>query len=273
MIRVECAACHESFPMNDTARIEKQPLCLKCASADLSAMGNIAPDPASLRKQVDPTVCCGCGSDFGSAALPTLQSGLPVCESCRQAFLHRPFPNWVKLSFAALVAVAVVSLLVNWRFTAAYREMKKATREAQAGRIGAAAALLTSASLRVPESADLRDAAALYKGMHLLLSDKSTEALPYLREFGAKYPEQNVADLVYQAEVGAAFDRHDYDTFLAKEQQYLAQHAGDPMATAAVASAYACKYAVTGDPSFKTQSLQTLEHAKSLAGGKVEALK
>jgi hypothetical protein len=56
-------------------------------------------------------------------------------------------------------------------------------------------------------------------------------------------------------------------------QLHQARHSEDPMATAELASAYACKYVFTGDQSFKTQSLQALEQAKSLAGGNSEQLK
>ncbi len=271
MTHVECTTCHQSFPVNETLKIDSRLLCDKCAQSDLSALNKS--ELERPQKQFDPTVCWGCRSDFGSTILPTLQSGLPVCEPCRQAFLNRQYPNWVKLSFAGLVLVAVASLIVNWRFTAAYLEMKRANRELQGGRIEAAAALITSASRHVPESGDLRDGAALYRGIYFLALDKSAEALPYLQQYASKHRDQYAADLVSGAELGAAYDRRDFDSFLAKAQQALAQHKGDPMSTAAVSSAYACKYAVTGYPSFKTQSLQTLEQAKSLAGGKVQQLK
>jgi hypothetical protein len=187
MTRVGCAECHQSFPMNDTAKIDGRPLCRDCATA-----GKL--DPASLVKQIDPTVCCGCRADFGSSALPTLQSGLPVCSACEQAFLHRPYPSWVKLSFGALVAVALVSLVVNWRFTAAYIDMRSATREMQAGKVRSAASLMRSASVHAPESADLRDAAGFYQGLYLLAADKSAEALPYLQEWNSRHPAPQSAE-------------------------------------------------------------------------------
>ena len=253
--------------MNDTVTIEGRPLCQECAVADLQAKGNPKPEAAKLRRQADPTICCNCHADFGSSILPTLGSRLPVCEPCRITLLHRPYPNWVKLSFAGLVALAVLSVIVNWRFTVAYWELKKATRQMQSGRAEPASALMASAARRVPESAELADAAVFYRGIYLLGADRSGEALKDLREYAQRHVDQSVAELVSQAEGGAAFDGRDYDTFLSKVQEQQARHPGDAMFTAAVASAYACKYVATGDESFRTRTIEALAKAKTLAGG------
>jgi tetratricopeptide (TPR) repeat protein len=257
MIRVDCPACHQSFPMNETAKIEGRVLCHQCAG-----------EGAKKSRQIDPTVCCGCGADFGSSELSKLQSGLPVCEPCRQKFLHRPYPDWVKLSFAGLVAIAILSLAVNWRFTVAYRELRRAGREYQAGRFESASSLMASASARVPESVMLRVSAELTRAGALMNEDRSAEALTLLLDLAAKHPHPYIGEMITQAEIGAAFDRHDYDAFLAKVQQAIAKTPNDPMALTALASAYAAKYAATGDSAYQTQSLEKLERAKSLAGGK-----
>jgi hypothetical protein len=169
--------------------------------------------------------------------------------------------------------IAVASLIANWRFTAAYLEMRRATHQMAARRVESAAALMASASTRVPESVMLKDAADYYRGIWLVVADKPAEAVPYLRSFWANHPDPNVEEMVFQAETGAAFNRHDYEGFLSMVQLHQARHSEDPMATAELASAYACKYVFTGDQSFKTQSLQALEQAKSLAGGNSEQLK
>jgi hypothetical protein len=252
--------------MNDTVRIEGRPLCQRCAEADLKTPGGDAPDLSVLEKQWDPTVCWGCSADFGSVELVKLGGGLPVCEPCRQAFQHRPYPNWVKFSFAALVAIAILSLVVNWRFTMAYREMRQASRAMEARRVEAAAALMASSSARVPESTDLKDAAGFYRGLWLMTADKSAEALPLLRAYAAKYPGDAAAELVLGAEMGAAFDAHDYDAFLAKAQEWAQRQKDNPIGVAGLASAYACKYAATQDESFRAQALELLHKAKASAG-------
>jgi hypothetical protein len=94
------------------------------------------------------------------------------------------------------------------------------------------------------------------------------EALTLLQEIAAKHPDADVGDLITQAEINGAFERHDYDAFLTKAQQSSAKTPDDPIALTTLAAAYAAKYAATGDSGYRTQSLEKLEHAKSLAGGK-----
>jgi hypothetical protein len=168
--------------------------------------------------------------------------------------------------------VAFASLIINWRFTAAFREMKKANRDVAAGRLEAAVSEMAGAASRVPESKDLHDASSLISGMYLLSSDKSAQALPYLREYQTAHPNDQITDLIVQAEIGVAFDQHDYDGFLAKSQELARRHAGEPGGTAMVASAYACKYAVTGDPAFKELSLRFLTQSKTEAAGNAPQL-
>jgi len=66
--------------------------------------------------------------------------------------------------------------------------------------------------------------------------------------------------------MGAAFDRKDYDGFLAKSQELLKTTPNDASAYAAVASAFACKYAVSGNEEFRTASLENLAKAKAMNG-------
>jgi hypothetical protein len=54
--------------------------------------------------------------------------------------------------------------------------------------------------------------------------------------------------------------------FLAKSEEIAALAPDQPSALASVASAYACKYATTGDTSFRDKSLEQLERARAAAG-------
>jgi hypothetical protein len=271
MTRQDCATCHRNFPMNDTIRLDTRVLCVPCAESELKALGAPAA-PGTVRRQSDPTVCGGCGSDFGGSVLATLQSGVPVCEPCRDKFLNRPYPDWIRLSFAGLVAVALLSVAINWRFTAGYIEMQKAIRSMQANKFGSAAAFMTKASQYVSEAGELKDIASFYRGLDLLYRDKGIEAQPLLRAFATKYPGPNTNQLALTADIAAAFDLRDYDTFLAKSKEYLALQPTDPIATEGLASACAAKYASTNDPSFKTLALETMAKAKSLAGANAASL-
>jgi hypothetical protein len=70
------------------------------------------------------------------------------------------------------------------------------------------------------------------------------------------------------AEIGAAFDRKDYDTMVAKSEEWVRRNPMDLRALAVVASACACKYAASGDESFKAKALEALAVAAAIRGVK-----
>jgi hypothetical protein len=102
---------------------------------------------------------------------------------------------------------------------------------------------------------------------------KETEASRLMHEAASMYPELPALAFAAESyEEGTAFARKDYDAFLSiAETQWKQQ----PMAqtAAALASALACKYAVTADDSYRRQSEEMLEKARQLAIGNTETLK
>jgi tetratricopeptide (TPR) repeat protein len=90
----------------------------------------------------------------------------------------------------------------------------------------------------------------------------AAEAARLMHEAAASYPQ--AANLSIAAEMydeGAAFERRDYDTFLSIAQKQWKMWPG-PETASVVASALACKYAVTGDPEYKKQSEDMLQEAE-----------
>jgi hypothetical protein len=69
-----------------------------------------------------------------------------------------------------------------------------------------------------------------------------------------------------RANIGIAFNKRDYDRFLELSKQLATQVPDGPLPAGEVASAYACKFATTGKPEFKSESLKWLDQAKKLAG-------
>jgi tetratricopeptide (TPR) repeat protein len=110
----------------------------------------------------------------------------------------------------------------------------------------------------------------IYQVCYLMDEDRSDEALALARTLpdnvgDDKDLQEAVNAIIGSAERGAAFERGDYDTFLAKAKEFQAQHPDEPGAVAQVASALACKYAVTGQEPYKAQALEMLDKAKKLA--------
>lgn len=86
-----------------------------------------------------------------------------------------------------------------------------------------------------------------------------------LREAADLYPErQGFADTATQIELEIATEQRDYDRFLALGKQVADKYPTDPLALAQYASGLACKYAVTGDNAFRTQSEEVLQKARTL---------
>jgi tetratricopeptide (TPR) repeat protein len=134
----------------------------------------------------------------------------------------------------------------------------------QEGDIDRAAALIADAADHVPESGDLRLHADYLQGISLLQQDKCDEALAHFQHCQQLPPTSGIHSLTTQAEIGAAFNKKDYDRFLEKAQELLQQTPQDRTAVAVVASAYACKYAVTGDRQFYDKAMEMLQKADGL---------
>ncbi len=191
---------------------------------------------------------------------------LPVCGSCEGYFRNRPYPLWLKASFLALVALAVFCFARNWRFIAAFREMRQANRVASRGDFEGAAALSDSAAKRVPDFPPLSALASFYRGFALLKQDKDADAL-HCFQAAAREPSFSGTTLtraIRMAEASIAFEKKNYDEFLKKETEIAKLASDDPTAVAGIASAYACKYAVTGSQEYRKQSLEQLDRASKL---------
>ena len=94
---------------------------------------------------------------------------------------------------------------------------------------------------------------------------KSAEAAKLMHDAAATYPE--LPALALEAEFfdeGAAFERQDYDAFLGIAQKQWNESPG-PETAGAVASAFACKYATTGDLEYRQKSEEMLEKARQLS--------
>jgi hypothetical protein len=120
----------------------------------------------------------------------------------------------------------------------------------------------------LPEVPQLERIAVFYRGAAFLQADRSSEALTALRRArrmtppGDKDEVAAIDRLILQAELGAAFDGKEYAVFL---QKALEAQKADPQsatATAQVASAYACLFAVSGDEELKRKAEEYLGQAR-----------
>ena len=99
------------------------------------------------------------------------------------------------------------------------------------------------------------------------------EAARMMHEAATQYPEMpglHLAAEYYDA--GLAFEQKDYDKFLAISEKAWKEHP-DADSASGMASALGCKYAVTGDESFRQRSEGMLQRALEMAKGNPEELK
>lgn len=231
-------------------------------AADRSTSGEEPEAPAPI---IDETICYFCQADNGETPQQKV-AGIPACASC-VARLRRPsLPSWLTTAGAVIAVLVVVTFARNWRFVMAEVEAIRAGRASQAGDMPTAVALMTSAANRVPEVQGLADTAAFLRGIELFDADRAAEAIPWLRKAAEHAPSDSAVQLyLISAESGAAFDAHDYDRFLDFSQRLMSLTPNESSAVAQVASAYACKYAVSGDEAFRQAAVEHLHKAESLA--------
>lgn len=253
--------------MNEAFSVAERPFCGPCLKQLLSEPnhGNVSAD--GIHRMVDPTVCANCQADNGQQEWATV-AGLPACATCTDFFRNRPFPNWLKVSFVVFLGVAVAAFVYNWRFFKGYVELIQGNHALNAGHIEEGMTLLRSSADRLPEIPELAVLPNLFDAQRLITENKNDEALALLDQsqphvFDAWQDMYRMVRL--QAEIGIAFDAKDYDTFLVKAQQVAEIKPDESFAQASVASAYACKYATTGDPAFRQQALQHLKRAKEMS--------
>ena len=269
MRQVACSECQQLASMNETLLVRERHVCSGCAEGVLAQAAERGITDKDVVRASDPTVCTQCQTDHGEEELSRL-AGLPICPPCEATFRNRPYPAWLKVSFIALVGLAVFSFVWNWRFLAGFREMRQLERAMAAGDVERVADLAERAAHHLPEIPVLAAKANVYRGIAFVAQDQSAKAVESFRK--AKQSHVNLGPILDQlllhAEAGVAFDNKNYDEFLAKSKALAGQLPGDARFIAEVASAYACKYAVTGAEEFRTESLKNLDKAAKLAGPK-----
>ena len=265
--KIACARCQGEFQVNDTLMVRESPVCETCAESIFKEEKILS---NQVQRQIDPTICIGCGLDNGDTDLAML-GHLPVCPACETRFKNRPFPGWVKAALVGVVVLVVSTLAWNSRFIRAYCELKRSGTAMAMGDVERGATHFISASRLVPENAGLQAYAAFYEGVLLLSQDKSAEALTLLESCrGQVANESDLDDLIVNARVGVAFDQGNYDEFLQLALQMNQKYKDDPAYVGQLASAYACKYAQTQDEQYKAKSLTELDRAKTLTGSRPE---
>ena len=281
--------------------------CQACVERVVKERGPFRED--QVARLFDPTMCATCGHDGGHDEVPRV-AGLPTCDTCAERFRHRPFPLWIRASFAVLLALLVASQVVGARYFGAAANVVRAERLIDSGDHAEASALLDGALEQAPDSAKVLllkikaallagDPASAYAALErlgtrtdeqeliaevnpilarvesaiakaqeagrLAEAEDDEAALQAARWAAKLYPEWPVAaELVENCEASVAFQQEDYDKFFEISARIAARNPDTSGYVALLASAFACRYAVTGDPVLKARADEALARAESL---------
>jgi hypothetical protein len=260
-----CESCGaSSVPLNDTLTIDGMLHCSRCIEHIYDENNPI--ECHTVTRNVDPTVCSICSRDYGDEEPPKIGHD-PVCGICRDELNAKAFPPRVKAFFGLIVAVVAIAFLVNWRFYNAYQSVLDSAEAMEQIRYSDAAMSLQQAFADVPEVEFLHVLSTYYQGLDHLSKDKDVEALKAFEFCEGKMPEEYpLESLLKGARIGAAFDRGQYDKYLAYALAELSLDSTSAMNHATVASAHACLYAKRGIESDKLISQDYIKKARSLAG-------
>jgi hypothetical protein len=271
---------------------------------------------------INKSICARCNTYIGSSTDAVQIGSLRFCAACGPLIKDWDYPQWLKMSLAALLLLLVVALAHGRKYFHAGREMYIGERLVTKGRYAEALPHLQE-TLRIAPASDkavllaakaallsgdvasaakalqghnggyfedankpeFREVDSLWKRASGALEKadqankleqqdgKEMEAARLMHEAATMYPElPGLAFAAESFEEGVAFVRKDYDAFLAIAQKQWKEHAIAQTA-AALASALACKFAITGDSSYRQQSEEMLEKARQLAQGNAESLK
>jgi tetratricopeptide (TPR) repeat protein len=253
--------------MNDTVKIRGLGYCKKCAEK-IAEDWSVEKQQKEIKFEPDPTVCGFCGMDGVRREFERIAQ-IPACDNCVDKLRHRPFPAWIKITAAAILVLSVLLFIRNLRFFQGYMEFNKAVAFIEEGDVINASEYARMAREHVPENDEIRGTADFLEGLKLASEDRSAEALECFercREVIPREYEDGLNGIIMRTKSAIAFDCGDYDGFLKLEMIMLAKNPDDAYSHAGVASAFACKYAVSGDEEFRKRSLEYLKTGEGIAG-------
>jgi hypothetical protein len=321
MSEAACSHCGQTFPVRSLFDLNGTTYCGPCAhkaSREAKERGQ----PSAYMPLINKSICARCNTYIGSSSDAVQIGSLRFCATCGPLIKDWDYPQWLKVSLAALLLLLVVALAHGRKYFHAGREMYVGERLVTAGHysdalphlqetiriapasdkavlLAAKAALLSGdvasaakalqghnggyfedaskPAVREVDSLWKRASGALEKAEQadkLEAQDgKEIEAARLMHEAATMYPELPALAFAAESfEEGVAFVRKDYDAFLAIAQKQWKEHAMAQTA-AALSSALACKFAISGDGSYRQQSEAMLEKARQLAQGSADSLK
>jgi len=307
MDSAKCAKCGNEFPVSGMTRLDGQRYCAICGEQVMEDLQK--PEPLQAAPVADGCIVCGMGGPFqnvGGAAVCTgcaekvynrpfpgwLKSSLVVSV----VLLVFALAHGAKYFRTGRELYRGENAVRAARFEDAAKALKPVV--AFAPECKKCALLYAKAALQLgdPNEAyeatngknfdddelfeEVKGAFARFDRAAKMLDDAEKQAdagdevaaLKSLEAAKQEYPQLRSYDSFESGiRISAAFVRKDYDKFLELEQLEAKGHPESPVAQAGVASALACKYAVTGDAKYAQDAKAALELSRNLTGTDAES--
>ena len=316
---VACADCSRSLSSSEAYEFNGKIYCSPCVQK-AAQRAKESGQPVAITRYVDKSICARCSTFIGENG-GTQMGPVRLCGTCAAMVQDWPYPQWLKLSLAALLLMLVFALIHGRKYFEAGKSLYRGEQLVEKGQYQQALPYLKETLKIAPDS----DKGALLTAKAALLAgdvETAAKALeghnggkfenadkPEFREVNdlwsranraidqlqqaAKLEEQDgneiaAAKLAHSAaalypqllhmdimidryDEGVAFANKDYSTFLSlAEKGWNAMPAAGTAAM--LASALACKYAVTGEAVYRQRSEEMLAKAKELSQGDKEIL-
>jgi hypothetical protein len=254
-----CSVCGNHVPINSILAIDQIIHCEDCVKQKFPSENDLK--GKIISKEFDPTVCAYCANDHGEVLLNKMGE-YPICATCEKNVHKRIFPKWVKAFFAGVIALVILSSVVNWRFLRAYFLHRKTEAVFATQNAEKIAAHFSELSANVPEIKEFGTIALYNAGIDLMSQDRSEEAIQLFARCTDLPSTYQVNMYMQQAKVGAAFEKKDYHQFLIESKRFLLFDSS-AVTLAQIASAYSCLFATQKSDSTLIQANEYILKAKA----------
>jgi len=117
-----CSACNAVFPVRSLFDLNGQTYCENCVhtAAENTQKSGL---PSTITPLAGNSICARCNSHMGRDSIPVQIGGLHFCSACAPHIKNVDYPQWLKLSLAALVVLLFVALVHGRKYFHAGREL------------------------------------------------------------------------------------------------------------------------------------------------------
>ena len=238
-------------------------LCRGCAALRMAdPLSPIPTDAVNLLS--DPTICSDCHKDNGDNELPR-HDGRALCRDCRSHRKRVQFPWLMRAACLACVVLGVWGICRSIPRALAIHAYCVGIKAFQQDDYWLAAESLHKAVRQMPEDSNFQDLEAFYRGHACYADDDAKGAVLWFKKSFAVNPQsQETEVMLRRAERKVAFEAKDFTAYFRASQALLEADEHSASSVQAMATAWACRYVLTGKEEFREKALACLKEAREL---------